>query len=201
MSILYSYKMTHDTGFAPNPFHGIITLATCKPLIREHKQPGMYVAGFTSKKLCGDKVGQERLVYIMEITEKITFDSYYKSIRFKNKIASNESRISQMGDNIYFLTDNKYQQSFSYFHTDKDEMDNDLKSDQVLLSNNFFYLGVGAIPIDNFKINIPRTQTAHGVKTTDKNEIQKLWKYLESNFKKNQLTHPPHSWNVDKPYN
>ncbi|MBQ1654798.1 MAG: hypothetical protein II060_13535, partial [Bacteroidales bacterium] len=23
--ILYGYKMTHDTGFAPNPYHGVLT--------------------------------------------------------------------------------------------------------------------------------------------------------------------------------
>lgn len=27
---LFSYKQTDDTGFAPNPFHGVCTLATCK---------------------------------------------------------------------------------------------------------------------------------------------------------------------------
>ena len=27
---LFAYKMTHDTGFAPNPFWGYLTLATCK---------------------------------------------------------------------------------------------------------------------------------------------------------------------------
>lgn len=27
---LYSYKMTDDSGFAPNPLSRILTLATCK---------------------------------------------------------------------------------------------------------------------------------------------------------------------------
>ena len=26
---LFTYKMTHDTGFAPNPFWGFLTLTTC----------------------------------------------------------------------------------------------------------------------------------------------------------------------------
>ena len=41
---LFAYKMTHDTGFAPNPFWGCLTLATCKPKIRESKRPGDWVA-------------------------------------------------------------------------------------------------------------------------------------------------------------
>ena len=35
---LYSYVFDHDYGFAPNPFHGVCTLATCKPSIREHAE-------------------------------------------------------------------------------------------------------------------------------------------------------------------
>nr|WP_269667332.1 hypothetical protein [Polaromonas naphthalenivorans] len=31
--------MTHDSGFAPNPFHGTLTLATCKPGIRRTIDP------------------------------------------------------------------------------------------------------------------------------------------------------------------
>lgn len=38
---LFAYKMTHDTGFAPNPFWGYLTLATCKPKIREKKRRGI----------------------------------------------------------------------------------------------------------------------------------------------------------------
>ena len=32
--VIYEYVMTDDTGFAPNPFYGICTLACCKPVIR-----------------------------------------------------------------------------------------------------------------------------------------------------------------------
>ena len=32
---LYSYVITRDYGFAPNPFWNICSLATCKPQIRE----------------------------------------------------------------------------------------------------------------------------------------------------------------------
>ena len=45
---LYSYVITRDYGFAPNPFWNICTLATCKPQIREHALKGDWVAGFGS---------------------------------------------------------------------------------------------------------------------------------------------------------
>ena len=33
----FRYKLDHDYGFAPNPFHGVITLDTCKGGIRKNK--------------------------------------------------------------------------------------------------------------------------------------------------------------------
>ena len=41
---LYSYIITRDYGFAPNPYGGMCTLATCKPVIRRKAQIGDWVA-------------------------------------------------------------------------------------------------------------------------------------------------------------
>ena len=46
---LYSYVITRDYGFAPNPFWNICTLATCKPQIREHALKGDWC--FPNKKI------------------------------------------------------------------------------------------------------------------------------------------------------
>ena len=35
---LFSYVVARDFAFAPNPFHGYCTLATCKPIIRRVTQ-------------------------------------------------------------------------------------------------------------------------------------------------------------------
>ena len=34
---LYSYIVARDFGFAPNPFYGFCTLATCKPKIAKDR--------------------------------------------------------------------------------------------------------------------------------------------------------------------
>jgi hypothetical protein len=73
---LFSYKMTHDSGFAPNPFFGVLTLATCKSGMRRTKKVGTWIAGFTSKELCGDPVGEERLIYLTQIEEKLSLGDY-----------------------------------------------------------------------------------------------------------------------------
>ena len=80
---LFSYKMTNDNGFAPNPFHGFLTLANCKPLMIKSKKVGDWIAGFTSKKLNKDELGKEKLVYLMKVTEIETYYDYWtKSKRF-----------------------------------------------------------------------------------------------------------------------
>lgn len=68
---LFAYKLTHDTGFAPNPFWGMLTLATCKSAMRLSKEEGDWIAGFTSRTLCGDAVGAEKLLYLMKVSSKI----------------------------------------------------------------------------------------------------------------------------------
>ena len=90
---LYSYKMTNDSGFAPNPFSGILTLATCKASMRRSKKIGDWIAGFTSGALCGDPVGAERLVYVMKVSQKIPIAEYHGDRRFRSKIPNQASRV------------------------------------------------------------------------------------------------------------
>ena len=198
--MLFSYKMTDDVGFAPNPFHGFLSLATCKPKIRLKKDKGNYIAGFTSKELCGEKVGHERLVFIMKVTEKVNFDRYWNDPQFQIKKPNRNSKINTRGDNIYEpiknlnkFDINNYIQHPNYFHFER-EREHDLTGQFVLLSDEFFYFGMGAIPLDEFKINIPRTQSAHGVKTDDGLEIKKIWEYLSANFPKSVPINRPHKW-------
>lgn len=196
--------MTTDTGFAPNPFHGITTLATCKWQIRKIKKiienENLYLAGFTSKKLCNEEVGSERLIYIMKVTEKLLFKDYFIDPRFNCKKPSleNESLITRVGDNIYEPTEHPevFIQLENYQH-DCGNMEEDLKGEYVLISDYFYYFGLGAIAIDNLGINIPRYQTGHGVKTEN---CEKLLDYLRKYFTNNIIINSPHKWNENEPY-
>lgn len=65
--MLYSYKMVVDSGFAPNPFHEYLTLATCKPYMREKRGVGNYIAGFSSDSINKEfGYGTSRLIYFNE---------------------------------------------------------------------------------------------------------------------------------------
>jgi hypothetical protein len=78
---LFSYVVARDFGFAPNPFFGVCTLATCKPDIREHATVGDWVAGLAS-------VADRRdpsLVYVMRVDEILSYDAYWNDPRFQPK--------------------------------------------------------------------------------------------------------------------
>jgi len=134
-----AYKMTHATGFAPNHDCGILTLATCKSGIREKAEIGEWIAGFTSteKTAGGTPRGQERLIYLMKVTNKMTFDEYWKKYPQKRP-----NKYSDLGDNIYFLEGTVYKQTDkAKYHTGKEDQDKDLTSDKVLISTEFKYFG------------------------------------------------------------
>ncbi len=119
---LCSYKQTHDTGFAPNPFHGYCTLATCKPQIRLHKVVGDWIAGFTSRKLNGDRPGHERLIYLMQVSEKLPLEHYFADKRFNSKIPAlnAKSAVKANGDNIYRWKDGAFVQVPNRSHQEKE---------------------------------------------------------------------------------
>ena len=166
---LFSYKLTHDTGFAPNPFHGFCTLATCKPKIRLRKRVGDWIAGFTSKTLDGSEVGEERLVYVMQVGEKMPFEAYHVDPRFSAKIPlqSAERCIETVGDNIYGRRGGGIFQVPNRSHTVKDIVwDTDGRF--VLVAQAFAYFGSEPLEIpDDVRPALPAGQAGQGVRTKD----------------------------------
>ncbi|KOP57594.1 hypothetical protein OX90_11920 [Pseudomonas coronafaciens pv. porri] len=144
---VYSYKLTRDYGFAPNPFHGICTLATCKPQIRRGAQVGDIVVGCGSAEL--NMVG--KLIFMMRVSEKMTFQQYWDDPRFSIKKANlHASKAAAYGDNIYHIDNQQWIQEDSH-HSGEDGVENpanlkrDLGSDNVLIGQDFVYWGSNAI--------------------------------------------------------
>ena len=77
----YIYVVARDFGFAPNPFHGYCTLATCKPIIRRVAKVGDWVVGVGGKDL--DATG--RLIFAMQVTETMSFNDYWSSPEYRDK--------------------------------------------------------------------------------------------------------------------
>ncbi len=149
---LLIYVVARDFGFAPNPFHGICTLATCKPDIRRAAQVGDWVMGLGGVRL----KAPGKCVYLMKVTEKSTFDEYWTDSRFTSKRPiRNGSSVMMVGDNIYHRDDGTgtWIQEDSH-HSNPDGSPNmknlatDMRSVNVLISTHFYYFGSCAPPID-----------------------------------------------------
>jgi hypothetical protein len=130
---LYSYVIASDAGFAPNPNDGWCTLACCKPNIRLSARKGDFVVGTGSAA----QTGNNTIVYIMHVDEKLTFDEFFKDARFQNR-----------EDNIYHSENGHFIQSSNSNH-DCGDIERDLSCKHVLISGpgHFSYFGRKAIPI------------------------------------------------------
>lgn len=157
-SYLFTYVIARDFGFAPNPFHGTCTLATCKPGIRKSASVGDWVLGVAGKGL---GPAYRKCILLMKITEKIGFQEYWEDKRFSlKKPCRNGSNVMMLGDNIYHkdAKGNWTQEDSHHSNPDGSQNPVNLKrdtgtSDQVLISKFFFYFGSHATPVDLDSIN------------------------------------------------
>ena len=171
---LFSYIVKVDSGFAPNPFHGYCTLATCKPVIRRIAKVGDWIVGTSSKS----KGRGGRLVFAMRVEETMTFQEYWEDRRFRRKRPDARSTPERAcGDNIYYrdLESPQFRQLRS-FHNRQDGSQNrnmlihDTKVDRVLVSTDFIYWGgeVPSIPeFDGESI----VHTTHGHRSNFSNRV------------------------------
>jgi hypothetical protein len=150
---VFSYIVSRDFGFAPNPFHGYCSLATCKPRIKRAALVGDLVVGTGSAphRIAGC------LVYAMRVSEKLSFAEYWRDPRFRRKRPNlRGSTRDAYGDNIYEpAADGSYIQHDSHHSlpcgvTNVFNRTKDTGTDAVLISDDFVYFGgVGpAIPDD-----------------------------------------------------
>jgi len=174
---VFSYVITHDTGFAPNPYWGFCTLANCKPQIRRHTLPGDWVLGMGSPR----NVGNGKLIYAMRVGEVLTFEQYNTDSRFRQKRPDLTGDPAQRcGDNIYFKRKRGGWGQRASFHK-REDMKTDLGGKNVLVSSRFFYFGENAIPVPpKFRalVHKGRAHSCHFPPTL----IQRFLKWLCENY-------------------
>ncbi len=134
---LYSYVVEHDTGRAPNPYFDVCTLCRCKYResrtkprnVVELAQVGDWVVG-TGGADKRKSAGHGKLVYAMQVDEKLTREEYYACPRFAVKRRVKAGTFQQrQGDNECPADD--FQRTEQY----------------ALISRHFYYFGANAIDI------------------------------------------------------
>jgi hypothetical protein len=149
---LFTYIVARDFGFAPNPFHNVCTLATCKPAIRKAAQPGDIVLGKASTR--GGRAPEGCVVYAMRVGETLAFDDYWRDPRFAAKRPRlNGSRKQRHGDNIYHRDEHgNFVQADSHHSweggvVNEEHLRNDTSVDRVLIGSEFVYWGRNPTPM------------------------------------------------------
>lgn len=144
MARVYIYVVARDFGFAPNPFHGSCTLATCKPKIRKTAQAGDWIVGMGGARL----KAAGRCIFAMRVREAMTFDAYWSDPAFFDKRpVPNGSRVMKMGDNIYHHAPGGAWAQADSHHSHPGgsanpyNLNRDTSADRVLISQDFFYFG------------------------------------------------------------
>ncbi|MGD0777486.1 MAG: hypothetical protein ABSC05_32230 [Candidatus Solibacter sp.] len=197
---LYSYIVTHDTGFAPNPFFGYCTLACCKPGIRKHAKKGDWIVGLTPlAKGVGNKI-----VYFMEVDESLSFDDYWRDPRFKQKrpkLDAGSARRS--GDNIYKPLPNGDHYQLPSAHSKPKFSDGQnaetkcrdvCRGERVLISRNFVYYGSKAkeLPRELARLKVGRSYRCHFLL-----EVQEAFRKFVSRQRNFGMISRPHDWRSD----
>ena len=172
---LYSYIITRDYGFAPNPFPPCCTLATCKPKIRCKAQISDWVVGIGSGAT--NSIFKNKLIYAMQVQEKLTFDEYWVDTHFKRKRpVMNGSKRQMYGDNIYHrpTLESPFIQEDSHHSLPNGEKnilnyERDLPGKYVLISNEFWYFGERAVPLPQEFLSL--ANVVRGYKIINKEEF------------------------------
>lgn len=144
---LFSYVVARDYGFAPNPFYGWCTLATCKPRIRASAAVGDWVIGTGAKGKYG-LVGH--LVFAISVEERCDFDAYWNDPRFSFKKPVLNGSLKQIyGDNIYHRERGRWKQEDSHHsyaggRPNRHNIARDTSVNCVLISSRFVYFGGSA---------------------------------------------------------
>lgn len=193
MSNVYMYVVDRDFGFAPNPFHGICTLATCKPIIRRVAKESDWVIGMGGSRL--NATG--RCIFAMKVSRSISFNEYWANPSYRDKRPIRNGSLKMIvGDNIYHKLNGVWHQLDSH-HSYPDgsanihNVKNDTQTDAVLVSDHFFYFGSAAL-----EIPIPILQNLgyanrRNHRTFDSAVAQPLISFIESNSIPNRLLADP----------
>ena len=190
---LYSYVVTHDTGFSPNPFWGYCTLADCKPKIRRTAKVRDWIIGLSPK------TKGNRLIYAMKVKEIIQFGDYYRDSRFAAKIPDYTKKkvVYKRGDNIYKPLPNADFQQLQSMHSNETNEDpktkaHDLGGKNVLISKTFYYFGSRALDLPE---NLDDLKVGRGHKSKFSPDIVSAFRtFITHQRGRARVNAPPTSW-------
>lgn len=181
----FRYRMDHDYGFAPNPFWGTLTLATCKAQIRNSRALaiGDWIVGLGSVAMGNE----DTIVYAAQVKESIPFDQYWVDERFQVKKANiNGTMVQMYGDNVYHTVEGKVVQEPCAHSNDPNgqHKKSDTSGKNVLICEFFYYFGDQAPKLPKELAYIGDTGNPRAIRYTDLDDakIQAFVDWLAANY-------------------
>lgn len=163
---IYGYIIPNDTGFSPCYAEGILTLACCKPRIRQsiyndNLNHEHWLVGVKHDGMKKDEVYNSKIIYIARITKIIRLEDYYKDDGIFSKrcdciyrnVKSFEKAENRSYDIIIEYMNNEKNKIYhipnssdhAFDHenptdSQKNQIRKDLYGNCVLYSDDFYYL-------------------------------------------------------------
>lgn len=177
--IIFRYRLTSDTGFAPCVDNDLFTLACCKTHLRK------FIGSFwNDKKINNDDYElyvlgayAKKLLFFAKITKVIEMKEYYTNEKYSGR-----------KDYIYEYTDDKdskwkWKDTGYGLHIAEEDQENDIAGKYVLISDEFVYYGKEAEPctdeiISYFPLN--RGERPNGMHTNSPCDVLTEFNIAES---------------------
>ena len=208
--IVFTYRLTNDTGFAPCVDNGLLTLACCKGGTKTVKRGLRYFIGrFFEENLQKDVeayisgIYKNKLLYIAKIDKVITMNEYFGKSEYKDRT-----------DQIYRIDGEilkRDKRKLKGIHDDEHSNKCDINGKYVVISKEFIFLGNKAIDLDESILRFypktrgenPKGQYSHtpagGLTAENKNISKELYIKLRELIKEKGYTLT--SGKVSEPHN
>ena len=164
ISRAYRYILTHDSGMAPCPDGGLISLATCKPVIRRVARSGDWVLGFRPGSL-------ERglILWAGKVAEKMSHGEYQR-------------QHSNRSDVVYRLAkDRHYERLDPAYRPWQAEMDRDVREPVLLFYRAVsVYLNRQPAPLHAGLADLAAAGRGHRVSKRSTSELAELERWVAS---------------------
>lgn len=175
------YRMTDDSGFAPNPFHGYCTLAACTPnhgradLNKDDVIVGVEADSLIrerQRKFRGESTNKRCIVYYMVVDERLTLNEYFEDPRFISKKLPQGKKETwsyeqKHGDNVYHTNrTGEWCWPPDHMHDNGGTdvagvIEKDIWGNRVFVGTVYYYFGDTGVPLpENMLDKIPKKRGA-----------------------------------------
>lgn len=176
---LVVYVVSSDNNLAPNVTTGICSLTVCKPVVRKQSVIGAdWIIGMSTSKH-----GIDRVIYAMQVDEKLSYEDYFNDPRFA---AKKPSAAQPKGDNFFQMTKDGLMvtTSLAAHYGKADKIKRDLNAPVAVLGKRFWYFGANAprLPEDLRDTRIVTGNRRGHRYVDDADVIAKFVAWLEANY-------------------